>query len=59
MEGNLPLRAGTVGGTFLIVLLQISSGKIVETGVLAVVGAVVSFGVSLLLRRLTRRMGKK
>jgi len=47
--------AGTVGGTLLMVAANIQSGDVIKTAVLAIVGAVVSFLVSLLLKRMTRR----
>lgn len=43
-------KAGTAGGTLLSVLSQIHSGDVVQTCVLAAVGATVSFVVSLLLK---------
>lgn len=57
METNAqtPTKAGTLGGTFLVLLLQISSGELVKTALLAAVGATVSFGVSYLLGKLTRK----
>lgn len=48
--------AGTVGGTLLSVLANIHSGDISKTIVLAAVGAVVSFVVSLGLKWLAGRM---
>jgi hypothetical protein len=52
---NANERAGTVGGTLLVVLLEIGSGELLKTVVLAAVGAVVSFGVSYALQRLVKR----
>ncbi len=46
---------GTVSGTVLTVLVNIGSSDIIKTVVLAVLGAVVSFGVSLLLKWLLRK----
>jgi hypothetical protein len=48
-----PARAGTVGGT-LTVLLTLTPGAVLETAVLAAVGAVVSYGVSMALKALHR-----
>ena len=63
METNYPsdfsTRAGTTGGTLLVVLLQISTDELAKTSVLAAVGAVVSFSVSLLLKYLFRYVRKK
>ena len=54
-----PERAGTVGGTLLVVLLQLSTAQLLETVVLAAVGAVVSYGVSMALKWLLRRWRKE
>jgi hypothetical protein len=52
-------RAGTIGGTFLIVLLHITSEELMKTALLAAVGALVSFSVSFLLNKLVKkRKGK-
>ncbi len=47
--------AGTCGGMFLSVLSNMFIEDLVRTVILAVVGAVVSFGVSLVLKRLIKR----
>ena len=52
---DLSTRAGTAGGTLLVVLLQISSGEVLKTAVLAAVGAGVSFVVSYTLQRLIKK----
>ncbi|MGV3529784.1 MAG: hypothetical protein ACO1OO_12870 [Flavisolibacter sp.] len=49
---SLGVRAGTTGGTLLVVLLNISGEDILRTAVLAAVGAVVSFTVSYCLKKL-------
>ena len=41
---------GTCGGTVLAVLPMIGSGDLVRTGILALVGALVSFSLSLSLK---------
>lgn len=46
---------GTVSGTALTVLANIGSPDIIKTVVLAAIGAVVSFSVSLLLKWLVQR----
>lgn len=46
-------RAGTLGGT-LTVLLTLNSQAMLETVVLAALGALVSFSVSIALKRLLR-----
>lgn len=47
---------GTVSGTALTVIVNIGSSDIIKTVVLAAVGAVVSFCVSVGLKWLTRRL---
>lgn len=57
MESNVnaPTKAGTIGGTLLVLLLRISSEEVLKTAVLAAVGAVVSFAVSLFLNRFIKK----
>lgn len=55
---NNSTTVGTVGGTFLSIVPNLSSDDIVRTALLAVVGAVVSFIISLLLRRLFKKRVK-
>ncbi|HEY1021495.1 MAG TPA: hypothetical protein VGE06_04250 [Flavisolibacter sp.] len=50
-------KAGTIGGTLLVVLVQITTGELVKTAVMAAVGAVVSFAVSWVLQRWVKRKG--
>jgi hypothetical protein len=47
--------AGTCGGMFLSVFSNMFIEDLVRTVILAVVGAVVSFGVSLVLKSLIKR----
>ncbi|MBK7129082.1 MAG: hypothetical protein IPM74_03770 [Crocinitomicaceae bacterium] len=49
---------GTVSGTGLTVLANIGSSDIIKTVILAALGAVVSFGVSLFLKWLFHRSKK-
>lgn len=58
MENNTGTRAGTIGGTLLTVFYNIRSEDVVKTIVLAGVGAVVSFVVSLLLKALLKYFKK-
>ena len=48
-------RAGTLGGTLLIILTNIQTADLVKTGILAAAGAVVSFSVTLLMKFLLKR----
>ncbi len=52
---RLNLCSGTAGGTVFSVLVQLHSGDVLRTALLAAIGAVVSFGVSWLLQQVTRR----
>jgi hypothetical protein len=51
-------KAGTAGGTLLTIIVNIKSEDILKTGILAAIGAVVSFGVTLLLKFLIKRFRK-
>lgn len=55
MDNSITLKAGTFGGVALSVLPNITSADVFKTIVLAFVGAVVSFGVTLLLKQFTTR----
>ncbi len=54
MEPNNDLPVGTMSGTFLSIVPNILSQDIEKTIILAVIGATVSFIVSLLLKWLTK-----
>jgi hypothetical protein len=49
---------GTAGGTFLSIVPNILSEDVVKTIILAAVGAIVSFMISLLLKYLTKKHKK-
>ncbi len=51
-------KAGTIGGTLLTILANINSADLIKTGILAFVGAVVSFSVTHLLKLLIKRFKK-
>jgi len=51
--------AGTATGTLLTIFVNIHSEDIVKTAVLACIGAVVSFTISLSLKWITRKRLKK
>ncbi len=55
MDNSLTLRAGTFGGFALSVIPNLTSADVLKTIVLAFIGAVVSFGVTVLLKRLTSK----
>ena len=51
-------KRGTAGGTLLTILGNITSDDIIKTALLAAVGAVVSFGVTLLCKLIVKRIRK-
>ena len=55
MSTNNSTLMGTAGGTFLSIVPNIHSADILKTVVLASVGAVVSFTVSLVLKRILKK----
>ena len=58
MTANNDTLMGTAGGTFLSMVPNIQSEDIVKTIVLAIVGAIVSFTISLLLKSLQKKHKK-
>ncbi|GGC45972.1 hypothetical protein GCM10011386_42800 [Parapedobacter defluvii] len=55
MKSNQQLGIGTTGGTLLSVIGQLGVHDMLRTALLAAIGAVVSFAVTLLLQRLRRK----
>lgn len=55
MESNTVLRTGTISGTLLSILPSIFYEDILKTALLAVIGATVSFCMTLLLKWVMRR----
>ena len=51
-------KAGTASGTLLTIIVNINSADILKTVILAAIGAVVSFGVTLLLKYFIKRFKK-
>lgn len=58
METNTSLKAGTATGTIFSIVPNLLSEDILRTILLAVLGAVASFMVTLLLKWLTRSKKK-
>ena len=58
MTANNHTLMGTAGGTFLSIVPNIQSEDIAKTVILATVGAIVSFMISLLLKSLTKKHKK-
>ena len=56
---NTGAKAGTIGGTLLSIVSNIPTTDYLRTAVLAAVGAVVSFIVSMLMRKLLKWIKKK
>jgi hypothetical protein len=55
MNDLTEIKAGTAGGTLTIIIANITGSDLLKTSVLAAIGAIVSFGVSYLLKRLFRK----
>ena len=51
-------KAGTAGGTLLTIFANISSADVIKTIILAAIGAVVSFTVTIFLKALIKRLKK-
>ena len=58
MTANNHTLMGTAGGTFLSIVPNINSEDIAKTIILASVGAIVSFTISLLLKSLQKKRKK-
>jgi hypothetical protein len=58
MQASNSTLVGTAGGTFLSIVPFIQSSDIIKTVVLATLGAVVSFTISLVLKLLIRKHKK-
>ena len=54
-SSNTNLKAGTAGGTLLTILVNLQWADIGRTALLAAVGAIVSFCVSLVLKVVLKR----
>ena len=53
---DMNTRAGTVGGLTLVLLIKLDASMLVETVIVACIGAVVSFSVSVLLKWMIRKV---
>ncbi len=58
MTVNNHTLMGTAGGTFLSIVPNIQSEDIAKTAILATIGAVVSFTISLVLKNLNKKHKK-
>jgi hypothetical protein len=58
MQGNNSTFMGTAGGTFLSIVPNMHSADIFKTVVLAAVGAIVSFTISLVLKSIIKKHKK-
>ena len=52
LQNDLQLKSGVVGGTLFSTIINITFNDILFTIIMAAIGAVVSFAVSCLLRKL-------
>jgi mannitol-specific phosphotransferase system IIBC component len=55
MTTNNSTLVGTAGGTFLSIVPNLNSADVLKTVILATVGAVVSFMISILLKWINRK----
>ena len=58
MTASNPTLIGTAGGTFLSVLPNLNSDDVLKTVLLAAIGAIVSFGISMVLKFVIKRYKK-
>ena len=56
MNPSSTTKTGTIGGTLLTVFFNISSADILKTIILASIGAIVSFVVSLILKSIFKKL---
>jgi hypothetical protein len=59
MQDGTIIRNGTLGGLLFLIPALVRSGDLIQTIVLAAVGAVVSFTVSLGLKKLVEQLQRK
>jgi len=52
-------KAGTAGGTLLTVLVNLQTADIVKTCILAAIGALVSFCMSLAMKWVVKKVSRK
>ena len=55
MTASNPTLMGTAGGTFLSVIPNLNSEDVLKTVLLAAVGAIVSFGISMVLKFIIKK----
>jgi hypothetical protein len=58
MQSSNSAMVGTAGGTFLSVIPNLNSEDVVKTIILATLGAIVSFTISILLKFFIRKHKK-
>lgn len=56
---NIGTKAGTIGGTLLSMMPNLTGADIAKTVILAAIGAVVSFGISILMKWMVKAFGKR
>jgi hypothetical protein len=59
LPADINAKAGTAGGTLLILFIQIGTGEVVKTILLAGLGAMVSYTVSMGMKWLCYKFRKK
>lgn len=59
MSDHSSTRTGTIGGMLTVILANIATFELVKTALLAAIGTAVSFGMSVLLQRVTKSQKDK
>ncbi|WP_421872955.1 hypothetical protein [Marinoscillum sp.] len=58
-SAHIGTKAGTIGGTLLSIIPNLTGADIAKTIILAAIGAVVSFGISILMKWIVKAFGKR
>jgi hypothetical protein len=58
-QGGGSTAAGTIGGTLLILIINMNTEEVLKTALLAAIGAAVSFVISMLLKLLVKKIRGK
>ncbi|MEQ8472548.1 MAG: hypothetical protein RIC35_15260 [Marinoscillum sp.] len=58
-SSHIGTKAGTIGGTLLSIVPNLTGADIAKTVILAAIGAVVSFALSILMKWIVKAFGKR
>ena len=59
MDQTGNIKNGTIGSTLLVLLIHIDTEELLSTIILAAIGAIVSFMISVILERVFRKKKKE